>query len=161
MIIPYNTHKNNCFLYSVNSYLAYYINEKYYKGIHYVWCAPLFNNENNPPSSNPKKIYASLQEDVKGNDKHSAKIQQNKVGLLKGAESMFDTGKITKEEKEDILFIVHEADISDFTPLLYIIDKKLTADKIIKVPLKERANTHSDEFLIKNLHTDEFDVIHI
>ena len=46
-------------------------------------------------------------------------------------------------------------------PVLYIIDKNLTINKTINVPLRERANIRSDEFLIKNLHTDEFDVIHI
>ena len=46
-----------CFLYSVNSLLAHYINEEYYNGEHYVWCAPLYDSDLNPPSSNPKDIY--------------------------------------------------------------------------------------------------------
>jgi hypothetical protein len=32
-------------LYSVNSWLAYIINERYYGGEHFVWCAPVFDVE--------------------------------------------------------------------------------------------------------------------
>ncbi len=30
-------------LYSANTLLAYKINETFYKGLHYVWCNPVFD----------------------------------------------------------------------------------------------------------------------
>lgn len=160
MNINYHKKKSNCFLYSVNSYLAHWINENFYQGIHYVWCTPLFNCENNPPSSNPKEIYNSLIEDVKRQDKHSDKIRKNKLGLLKGTEKMFELGIITQKERDDILLIIREASINKFSPLLYIIDLNQAGKKFNPVPREERANILSDEYIIKNLYTDEFDVIY-
>ena len=162
MMNPYNyTTANDLFLYSVNSYLSYYINEKYYEGNHYVWCASSFNGNINPPSSNPKDIYAAYKEDIRRNDKHSAQIKQNKLGILKGADAMFESGKITQDEKDDIIFLTNEADITDFTPVIYIIDKNIIDKKIKKPSLTEKAGKFSDEYQIYDLHTDEFDVIHI
>ncbi len=49
-------------LYSVNTYLAFMINERYYEGKHYVWCSEVFDARdrdrlglygNIPPTSNP------------------------------------------------------------------------------------------------------------
>lgn len=161
MNLHYHNSKTNCFLYSVNTYLAHYINEKFYKGIHYVWCAPEFYNDNNPPSSNPKEIYNSLYEEIKKCDKHSAKIEQNRLGLLKGVEAMFKSGVITKLDRDDIYIIIENAEIKHFTPLLYIIDQNRVKRKMNAVPRKERANVISDEFIIKDLYTNEFDVIQI
>lgn len=152
---------NRLFLYSVNSYLAYYINEKYYKGTHYVWCAPSFDDENNPPSSNPKDIYATYEEDIRKKDKHSMQIEKNKSGILKGAVKMFESWKITQDEKDDIILMINDADITDFTPVLYIIDQKLVNKKIKTPSLIEKAGKFSDEYQIYDLLTNEFDVIHI
>jgi len=160
LAIKYHKQKSNCFLYSVNSFLAHYISEQFYKGAHYVWCAPSFNSEaNNPPSSNPKDILFVLHNDVARNDKNSLKIKQNKLGLIRGVEAMLDVGVITQDERDDILLIIEESDIKCFYPLLYIIDKNLVGDKIEVVPRKDRANIISEEVLIRDLHTDEFDVL--
>ena len=163
LTIHYHKQKNNCFLYSVNTYLAHYICERFYNGIHYVWCAPSFNSDvyNNPPSSNPKEIFFSLYKDVTRNDNHSDKIRQNRLGLMRGVEVMLTSGVITPEVRDEILLIIENADISYFIPLLFIIDKNQAQGKIETVPHKDRANILSEEYLIKNLHTDEFDVVHV
>ena len=162
MMNPYNYKKtNSLFLYSVNSYLSYYINEKYYKGVHYVWCSPSFNDENNPPSANPKDIYYTYKDDVRRNDTHSNQIERNKSGIKIGADAMLKAGIITQDERDDIILMVNEADITDFTPVLYIIDKNLINKKIQKPSLIKKANKYSDEYQIYDLQSNEFDVIHI
>lgn len=159
MKVYYNKPKSNCFLYSVNTYLAHYINEKFYMGTHYVWCSPCFDSENNPPSSNPKEIFLGLFEDVRREDVHSAKVQQNKLGLIKGAEIMLQKGIITKKEREEILVMIHDASIRSFSPLIYVIDQSKVHSKAYPVPVKEKANLFSEEYFIYDLNSDEFDTI--
>jgi len=81
-------------LYSVNTYLAYAINERYYDRVHYVWCSEVFDARshnafgryaNIPPTSNPRDIYRNLYEEVKRGDRHSAKIEANRQGIKQGA----------------------------------------------------------------------------
>jgi hypothetical protein len=78
-------------LYSTNTWLSYIICEKYYGGLHYIWCTPSAqtNNQNHidrttPPTSTPIEIFKNLLEEVNRGDRHSAKIKENKVGLLRG-----------------------------------------------------------------------------
>ena len=157
--IQYHKTKTNCFLYSVNSYLAHYINEKFYNGKHYVWCAPKFIENANPPSSNPRDIYLSLRKAIDGGDKHSAKISQIKLGLIKGAEIMYAGGGITEAQRDDILILINNAEIDLFLPLLYIIDKSKVIGRIKDVSRLKRASLLSEESLISDLHTDEFDIV--
>ncbi len=81
---------NNIVLYSANTWLAYNIAERYYQGEHYVWCTPFFDsNVSGPgytvaPTSSPKEIYINLYKETTRGDRHSSKIADNKVGILKG-----------------------------------------------------------------------------
>ena len=59
-------------LYSANTWLSYIIAEKYYSGLHYIWCTPnaQTNNQNNidattPPTSTPIEIFKSLVAEVR------------------------------------------------------------------------------------------------
>jgi len=158
MFIEYKNNEH-LFFYSVNTDLAHYINEKFYNGLHYIWCTDCFNKRGNPPSSNPRELYIAYRSDVSRGDTHSEKISKNKLGLLKGAKIMRDNGKITEKEFEEIKFIVGKADMRYFEPLLYIIDKSRVKDKVKTVPRNERANPMSDEYKIADLCTNEFDVI--
>jgi hypothetical protein len=54
-------------LYSTNTWLAFNIAERYYRGRHYIWCTPFFNGRSDkgeaefvPPTSCPWEIYRSL-----------------------------------------------------------------------------------------------------
>ena len=84
--------KDNLIYYSTNTRLAYILCERFYFSRHFVWCAPVFDPEKLndydfrkriPVSSSPYKIYKGLLEDVKSQDMHSSKIDQNKNGLKK------------------------------------------------------------------------------
>lgn len=153
--------KNINFLYSVNSLLAYKINEEFYGGNHYVWCAPEFNCTENPPSSNPKEIMKMIWADVNLHDRHSPKIMQNKLGLLNGVEINYKNNNISEEQREELIKIVNGVDIAYFRPLIYIISYQKVKNKIIKVSATEKAEWFSNEYKIECLKSKEFDMIDI
>jgi hypothetical protein len=108
------------FLYSINTWLAYSINERYYDQKHYVWCTPYFASGSlppdvtNPPTSTPCEIYHSLEAEVRAGDRHSAKISQNKIGIAKGATVKRSGGQITKAKEQEIMDILSASEIRDF-----------------------------------------------
>src|SRR5258706_560287 len=78
-------------LYSTSTWLAYVIGERFYRGEHYVWCTPDFDaralasiDQTTPASSSPAEIYRDLYEDVRRGDRHSSKVKDNKMGILRG-----------------------------------------------------------------------------
>ncbi|MCL1803509.1 MAG: hypothetical protein FWG30_07710 [Eubacteriaceae bacterium] len=148
------------FLYSVNTLLAYSINEHFYGGSHYVWCSPRFDaGENNPPSSNPKELVNALLKDVSSGDLHSIKIEQNRIGLLRGVNAKHDDGLISGSTKEELQYIIEKADISYFRPIIYIIDRNSVEESVVRVAATQTASLFSQEFLIEDLKTDQFDII--
>lgn len=153
-------------LYSTNTWLGYKIGAEYYKGAHYVWCTPYFDasaipsiDYSVPPSSSPSEIYRTLREDVKRGDRHSSRIAANKAGLLLGAEQRRAAGDITEEQASEILSIVGASEPSDFRPLLFVIPFGLVRDKLIKVPVGQRAHPLSVEFRVDGLTRECFDII--
>lgn len=161
--------KDYIVLYSTNTYLAYFINENYYGGKHFVWCGPAFDptkldkmdlRSRIPPSSSPHKIYQTFKEDIERNDLHSAKIQSAKVGLRKGANIMYDKGVIDANTKVDIEQIIEGASAKEFEPLLYVIPVNEELKKrIITVAVGSKANPLSEEYQIVDLTKKEFDII--
>jgi hypothetical protein len=147
--------------YSTNTRIAHTISEKYYNGIHYVWCCPFFFKENHPVSSTPKKIYHGLIDDVKSKDRHSTKIRANISGILAGAAIKLKQGIITQEDYDDIEYMLtKDWQFEDFTPLVFVIP---STDSIEyskkKVAIYDKASAVSDEFKIENLNSADFDVI--
>ena len=93
-------------LYSTNTWLAYMIAQRFYKQVHYVWCTPHFDSlsvashdATVPPTSTPREIYRNLFNEVKSGDRHSLKINENKTGICRGAESNRLAGLITGQEE--------------------------------------------------------------
>jgi len=153
-------------LYSTNTWIAFNIAERYFGGIHYVWCTPHFHCVHSggliytvPPTSSPWEIYVALSKETGGRDRHSSKIKETKVGILKGAAYKKETGVITQAQEEEIRAVIDSAETMDFRPLLYIIPFERVSTIVRQVPLVERANSLSDEYRIENLPRDCFDVI--
>src|ERR1700735_4847362 len=98
-------------LYSTMTTLAYNINKNYYKDRHYMWCTPYFGTNyysphfTVPPSSSPIEIYNTLRKEIDGSDLHSYKIKLNRKGIRKGADTMLSTGKISREDYDEIIAI--------------------------------------------------------
>ena len=71
-------------LYSTNTWLAYAIAERYYGGVHFAWCSPVYNGTtaephvNIPPSSSPAELYRSLWNQVGRGERHSDTINNNR-----------------------------------------------------------------------------------
>ena len=157
-------------LYSVNTYLAYIINEDYYGSKHYVWCSEVFDATvrnslgrygSIPPTSNPREIYHRLYEEVKRGDQHSAKIQENREGILRGAQKKLARGEIHPSQYDEIDQIVKSVGLSEFRPLLYVIPYHHVARNVREATVAERAHPLSLEWIIESLDRKHFDPIEI
>lgn len=155
-------------LYSANTWLAYTISQTYYGGEHYVWCNPHLNSRwlpaglaPLPPSSSPGDIYLVLHADIQGGDLHSAKIEQNRDGILRGAVIKRAAGIISERQQADIKGIVASSGLRDFRPLLFIISFGPIANRVEVVPLARRASLFHEEYTIERLPRALFDVIEL
>ena len=154
-------------MYSTNTWLAYRIAQEYYKGVHYVWCAPYFSSNSvseydrtNPPSSTPSTIYDRLYQEACSRDRHSRyNIEANKAGLRKGAEEKAKAKLITDQQRLEILAIIAGAERIHFKPLLYVIPYSSVTNLVKKADIEERADVLSQEFIIENLPRSAFDYI--
>lgn len=153
-------------LYSANTWLAYNVTRLFFGDLHYVWCSPIFDRRGRPhvlatppPTSCPCDIYFKLLEEVRGRDKHSAKISENRLGILKGAATKRAAGVISDDELAEINAIVSEATVEDFHPLLYVIPYDAVSTLVKEVPVAQRAHPLSEEYVIDALPGGLFDVI--
>jgi hypothetical protein len=153
-------------LYSANTWLAFRICEKYYSDKHYVWCTPFFDSDSSskhlfslPPSSTPKDIGQRLKNEIAMGDRHSPKIEGNRIGLIKGAEINFANGKISDSEFNEIKAIVEQARFQDFRPLLYVIPTVHVINRLKSVDVSLRAHPLSEEYIIEELERQYFDII--
>ncbi len=147
------------FLYSVGTQLAYKIEKKYYGNIHYVWCTTEFNSSKQPPTSNPATICKRYLEQITTGDRHTKEIENNIVGILKGARAKLNSGVINKSTYNEIRSIVSAAEYEAFFPIIYIIDSKKVKNKYIEVVVRERASDDAVEYRIEDLKENEFEII--
>jgi hypothetical protein len=151
-------------LYSTNVYLKHWVQEKYWDGTHYVWCSEHFDNPPGlhlPPSANPANIYKRLKDDIAGRDTHSEKIAQQKASLVELATRWSDNGQIKPTDCEEILFKVETAAWEDWKPLIYVIPRALLEARMKPVPIAKRASSQANEYIISDLHRNEFEVIEL
>ncbi len=155
-------------LYSTNSWLAYMVAQTYFNREHYVWCTPYFGtyamptlDAAIPPSSSPAEIYRGLRQDVARRERHSDKIKANRAGILRGAGEKLTQNVISTAQAEEISAIVEGAEVADFAPLIYVIPYHLVSDRLVPVPISQRAHPLSMEFIIARLPRDHFDVLKI
>ena len=158
--------REHFFLYSTNTWLGYVLAEQFYGGEHYVWCTPYFDSASlakvdatTPPTSTPSEIYRSLDAEVCAGDRNSAKIEQNRVGILRGASIKRAAGVIDEQQERDIAAIVERAEIRDFRPLLFVIPFFLVAAALKPVPIEKRAHPLSVEYVIERLPRNHFEII--
>lgn len=156
-------------LYSTNTLLAYRIAQKYYRGIHYVWCAPYFNRWSiptdeylNPPSASPAEIYKNLLEVTAEGDRHSSLIAGNKSGIRHGAIKKREAGVIDDRQLQEINWIVNEAQVADFSPLVFIIPYTEAVARITQeVHPQDKAHPFSAEYLIEKLPRSFFHILKV
>lgn len=154
-------------LYSVNPYLKYFIHQKYRGDVHFVWCSEHFDSRklggyspgsNIGASSNPAVLYERLKQAVESEDEGDLKLSEQKTGLKSLAVDWNNTGKITLDEMEEIIYTIDYAHFKQWRPLLYVIPRALVDSRLIPVSRKNRASLGM-EFRIENLRSSEFEVI--
>lgn len=153
-------------LYSANTWLAYMIAQRYYLGEHYVWCTPYFDPRSAgdrevavPPTSSPLEIYRGLFEEVSRSDRHSQRIKENRVGILRGASVKRQANVISESQEKEIASIIDLAQAKDFRPLMYIIPFSGIADRLREPPPEDKAHPLSAEYIIDSLPRAYFDII--
>lgn len=152
-------------LYSTNTWIAYMIAQRFYNSTHYVWCTPYFDPRQNgrdtavPPTSSPFEMYRALFEETSRGERHSNKIAENRVGILRGASAKHAAKTITEEQMKEIAAVVQVAQPGDFRPLLYVIPTSIVAQSLREPAPEDKAHPLSAEYVIDDLPRDNFDVI--
>lgn len=154
-------------LYSTNTWLAYAIAERFYGGVHFAWCSPVYNGStaashvNIPPSSSPAEIYRLLFREVERGEQHSEAIKNNRTGVQNGADAKLGAGVITDAEHGEIIKIVERAEVRDFRPVLFVIPYDRVRGAVIDVPVHQRAHPLSEEYRVETLSRDCFDMLEL
>jgi len=149
------------------SLVAYNINNMYYAEKHYLWCTPYFGSDYQsphytvPPSSSPFEIYKLYRGEALSADKHGYKIEQNRLGIKKGAIQMHARGVITESKLREINYIADETEKSQFRPILCVISRLEAVPHYKKVDIRDKANPLSHEYIVADLPQSAFDVISV
>lgn len=146
-------------LYSTNTELAYKIAKEYYGSIFYVWCTDAFDAALQPGTSNPRTLCSRYLDQILKCDKHAVEIKQNKSGILKGALEKLKQGVITDEQYTEISARVAYAEMTEFYPVVFLIDRRSVKGRLEIVEPKDAASSHSVEYILKDLKWNEFEMI--
>ncbi|HYH81570.1 MAG TPA: hypothetical protein VEX86_17325 [Longimicrobium sp.] len=152
-------------LYSTNAHIGYAIAERFYGGVHYAWCSPVFDGTtaaahiNIPPTSSPAGIYRNLWEETSRGELHSNSIPRVRDGIRRGAKAKRAAGIIGAAQYEEITEILQDAAVREFRPVLYIIPYERVAELVADVPVRMRAHPLSVEFKVEALPRECFDMI--
>ena len=147
--------------------MKFRIQRDYRNDVHYVWCSEHFDStklsayapgSRTARSADPAAVYWELAEDVRTGDLHSAKIASQRATLKELAIDWEAAGEITKDEKEEIIYMVDYEPIQEWRPLLYLIPRILVTDRLELVSIKERASREK-EYIIRDLQRSEFEII--
>lgn len=152
-------------VYSCITKLAYNLGQNFYGGVHYVWCAPRPAPDRfgwrNPDSSDPLAIYRHVLKAIQDGDGHSPLIEQNRRGLLFGAQTKEQQGVINAATRQRIEAVVKLAPLSDFSPLLLVMPYAAVCDIIRQADLEHTARPTSEEYIIEALPRNSFDVLEL
>ncbi len=98
-------------------------------------------------------------EEVARGDRHSAKIKENRSGILRGVDAKRRAGVINPDQEAAIVNIVEHAESRDFWPLIYVIPYAGVVHVMREPPPDDKAHPLSAEFIIDALPRQMFDVI--
>ncbi|MEP2236289.1 MAG: hypothetical protein ABJM58_11655 [Alteripontixanthobacter sp.] len=152
-------------LYSTITSLAYVIARRYYGDVHYAWCAPGDPPDQydmvNPPSSHPVQIYRDFLRDIESSDGHSGKIEQNRIGLTRGAEARYKQKKITSGQRDRVIEIIKRSEFGAFRPLMLVIPFEQVCNDAQLVDVGDQANAMSEEYICPDLPRVSFDILQL
>lgn len=159
----------NLLLYSVNPWIKYHIQVRFRNDSHYVWCSEQPDSRTAdkntlaslvPPSSNPVEIYADLASAVKRNERHHAKIVGVKATYTTLAASWVADGSLSSDDRDELVYLLEHAEISQWRPIMYVIPRSAVAAKMRTVHPSKRAGIGM-EYIIDGLSGNEFDLLEI
>lgn len=160
---PTSSRRLHLALYSTVSTLAYWIAQRYYGQRHYVWCSPAPDTDRfapiNPPSSDPVRIYWTFHDDIAAGDEHSAKVKENRLGIIRGAAARHGQGVIDEATRQSIEDTVRLAPLNAFAPLFLVIPVAGVARDLRAANPVDRARVTAEEFVIDDLARSRFDVL--
>lgn len=88
-------------------------------------------------------------------------VSQQKIGLRRGAQERYLDGVITESMRDDIIIIIDRSPLPEFKPLLYIMPFEKVKYLIEPVNVVDRARPTSQEYIIKYLPGQLFDIIEL
>lgn len=159
--------KEPLLLYSANTWLAYAIAERYYDGIHFAWCSPVYDGTrvephvNIPPSSSPADLYRLLLDEVERGEQHSAVLKDKRDGLLRGANRRCAEGLISNAQLDEIKRTIATSPLTEFRPVLYVIPFDRIRGTVVEASVEERAHPFSIEYKVDPLPRDCFDMLEL
>jgi hypothetical protein len=77
-----------------------------------------------PPTSNPAEIYENLKASVERPDFHCPTIVRVQLSLKERALEWVKDGSLTYNDAQDIIYQLDHAAITDWRPLLYVVQSK-------------------------------------
>ena len=154
-------------LYSATTWLAYQIARRYYNDQHHVWCTPYFDRSGQKigvdsallPSLSLLDQCRSLADAVDRGDRQSRIIEENRVGLLHGANAKRTEGSIGHREEREIVSVVAIAAVADFRPLLFVMPYCKVSHLLKDVAREDKIDPRSAEYVIEELPRACFDII--
>lgn len=154
-------------LYSTSTWLAYAIAERFYDGIHFAWCSPVYDGTkaashfNIPPTSSPAELYRALREEVERGERHSELMKRNRLGILSGADAMLNAGVITKVRRDEIEEVVEDSHPREFRPVLFVMPYEAVRNRVVEASVRQRAHPMSIEYRVEQLPRDHFDMLEL
>ena len=115
---------------STNPWFATEIANKYRGGLHFAWVC--FDSSKAAagsaaaliaPSSNPKRIYETLYEDCRSEDRHSALIRGYKQKFRRLARQWAGENSISENQYGEIIATVNSTSFRIWRPILYVIPR--------------------------------------
>ena len=151
----------NFLLYSTVTEMAYNIGRRYYGDVHFVWCTDSFDSQLQPGTSNPRKLCNDYIDQIRTKDRHAIYIENNKKGILRGAQAKLAQGIIDTREYDEIVRKIDVSDFEEYYPVIFLINKRAVKNRIQIVSPDDAASDHSVEYKIVDLKSQEFERIHL
>lgn len=128
--------------------LAAELGRKHFAGRHHTWFSSELNPIQNGDSSNPLKIFESLDRAVKLGDVNHPKIKDLRLNLMQAADFLL--------KQDDLVEEIRTAGLGSFHPQLWRIRVESVDAGRVRRPV---TNNGWDEQYIEDLREDEFEVI--
>jgi hypothetical protein len=136
---------------------------------HYVWCSEVLDCSKlnkyargaaMPASSDPYQIYKDLDRIIRSNDRHGAKIVEQRKNLTALAVEKASVGLISEDDRDLIAAIVAKAELVEFAPRLFLISTPMIAGRAKLVDPSLWAGTER-EWILPDLRPGEFDIVEL